>query len=289
MATWQVEPSADVLRPRVGRQLALPWRERRFLYSAYERLLGALADDRRYLVVPLRELRGAPRDRVVVGLRHDVDDRLESALELARLERRHGLRSTYYLLHTAAYYRRAALPDFLRLQELGHEVGWHNDLVTLQCVEGVDARKYLRGELDWLRRAGLEVVGTAAHGSYWGHRLGYSNNAFFRDFEGEVDAVGDCRIEKAALAEFGLEYDANLLAPDHYFSDARFDPAGRRWHPEYLDLASFRPGEAVILLVHPCHWDRSAAGKTARIYARGGRRLLSGPTRPRAPLPASRS
>jgi hypothetical protein len=216
-----------------------------------------------------------------------VDDRLDSALELARLEQRHGLRATYYLLHSASYYRRAALPDFLRLQELGHEVGWHNDLVTLQCVEGVDARAYLHGELAWLRGAGLDVVGTAAHGSYWGHRLGYSNNAFFRDFEGEVDRVGDSVIDKGSLAEFGFEYDANLLGEDHYFSDARFDDAGRRWHPGYLDLASFRAGETVILLVHPCHWDASVAGKAARTYARGARRLVSPPRRSPASEPES--
>jgi hypothetical protein len=289
MSTWQVEPSADVLRPRAARQVVLPWRERHFLYEAYERLLRALADEDRYRVVPLRELRSAPRDRVVVGLRHDVDDRLDSALELARLERRHGLRSTYFLLHSAAYYRRAALPEFLRLQELGHEVGWHNDLVTLQCVEGVDARTYLRGELDWLRGAGVDVVGTAAHGSYWGHRLGYSNNAFFSDFEGQVGRVGDCELAKGTLAEFGLAYDANLLGEDHYFSDARFDAGGRRWHPDYLDLESFRPGETVILLVHPCHWDASIAAKAARTYARGGRRLVSAPRREPAAPPASPS
>jgi hypothetical protein len=287
VSTWEVEPSAEVLRPRIGRQLVLPWRERGFLYAAYERVLRELADESRYRVVPLREFRAAPRDRVVVGLRHDVDDRLDSALALAGLEGRHGLRSTYFLLHSAAYYRRAALPQFLRLQELGHEVGWHNDLVTLQCVEGVDPRAYLAGELGWLRGAGLDVVGTAAHGSYWGHRLGYSNNAFFRDFEGEVDSVGDTKLARGTLAEFGFEYDANLLGEDHYFSDARFDPGGRRWHPDYLDLSAYRPGESVILLVHPCHWDGSVAGKAARTYVRGARRALS-VTRPRpAPRPAS--
>jgi hypothetical protein len=154
-------------------------------------------------------------------------------------------------------------------------------------VEGVDAKAYLRGELAWLRGAGLDVVGSAAHGSYWGHRLGYSNNAFFRDFEGEVDRVGDRELQKGTLAEFGFEYDANMLGEDHYFSDARFDEAGRRWHPDYLDLAAFRPGETVILLVHPCHWDATATAKAARTYARGARRVLSPPRRGPAPPPAS--
>jgi len=288
VSSWEPEGPDEVLRPRIGRQLALPWRERSFLYGAYERLLDELADGSRYRVVPLREFRDAPRDRVLVGVRHDVDDRLDSALELAELERRRGLRSTYFLLHTAPYYRRDALPDFLRLQELGHEVGWHNDLVTLQVVEGVDPRRHLAGELEWLRGAGIDVVGSAAHGSYWGHRLSYSNNAFFRDFAGETEQMGEVELAKGTLAEFGLAYDANLLEPDHYYSDARFDERGRRWHPDYLELDRLRPGESVILLVHPCHWDRSLAVKTVRTYARGLRRL----SRPRSvpgSLPASPS
>lgn len=292
---WKPESAPDLLRPRVARQLALPWRERGFLYSAYERLLRRLADESRYRVVPLREFGEAPRDRVVVGLRHDVDERLESALELARLERRYGLRSTYFLLHTARYYRRDALPAYRELEALGHEVGWHNDLVTLQCVHGVESKGYLAAELAWLRTAGLEVVGTAAHGSYWCHALGYSNVYFFADFPEavpgfpNVERVGEHVIAKGTLSEFGLVYEANHLGQEHYFSDARFDAAGRRWHPDFLELERREPGESVILLVHPCHWDRTVAGKAARTYASGVRRLLSAPRRGPAPRPASRS
>lgn len=292
---WEIEPSAEILRPRVARQLALPWRERRFLYSAYERLLESLADSARFLVVPLREFREAPHERILVGLRHDVDDRLESAVELGRLEHERGLRSTYFVLHTTPYYARRdeVLAALRRLQDdYGHEIGWHNDLVTLQCVHGVEPREYLARELEWLRGAGIDVVGTAAHGSYWSHARGYHNVYFFSDFDEVVpgfpnsERVGDCLVAKGTLSEFGLEYEAGHLGEEHYYSDARFDSVGRRWHPDFLDLRRFDPGEAIVLLVHACHWDASFEAKAARTLMRGLRRLAGGPRRRSAPPPA---
>jgi hypothetical protein len=276
--------------------LARPWTERSFVHARYERLLDALTDSSRFRVVPLRELATAPRDRVVVGLRHDIEERFGSGLEMAALEAERGLSATYFILHTARYYANAGwgrarrdesiVAGLRRLQELGHEVGWHNDLVTLQCVHDVEPRQYLAAELEWLRGHGIDVRGTSSHGSYWAHRLGYHNNYFFEDFD-EVherfpnkDAVqvGDrrCVLSKGRLREFGLEYEAYHLGEDHYFSDARFDSDGRRWHTDGIDLDSLEPGDRAIVLTHPDYWDPSVARKAMRTAAWSVRRLFVG-------------
>lgn len=295
-ADWKPEPTEKALRRRPLRVLARPWTERRFLHRDYARLCERLADPSRFHVVPLREFAAAPRDRVVVGLRHDVDERLRGGLDMAAVEHRFGLRSTYFILHTTRYYgrvgwrrathRQSLIPRLRRLQELGHEVGWHNDLVTLQCVYDIEPREYLAAELNWLRGHGVDVRGSAAHGSYWAHRLGYHNNYFFADFDevhadrpnNEVVEAGErrCTLSKGRLAEFGLEYEAYHLGEDHYFSDARFDETGRRWHPERLDLDRLEPGERIIVLVHPDYWDASVAHKAARTVGWGAKRLVTG-------------
>jgi len=59
-------------------RLLFPFIERRFTYAEYARFLGGLGDRD---VVPMRELARGAGD---LALRHDVDSRLESALELAR-------------------------------------------------------------------------------------------------------------------------------------------------------------------------------------------------------------
>jgi hypothetical protein len=266
-AEFATPASEELLRRRPLRRLVEPWLERRFTYGRYDRFLAGL-QERDAWVGPLAELRTVPREHLAVGLRHDVDDRLASALQLARLEARRGLRATYFLLHTAPYYRRerSVMKAFRELQDgLGHEVGIHYDVLSLQLAEGADARAVLRDELAWLRSGGLRIGGAASHGSYWSHKLGFANADFFAAEPRFVDGV---ELARGTLAEYGLDYEAYALGNEHARSDAHFDASGRRWHPELLAHESFRPGERIVVLTHPCLWDASVAAKAVRTTAR---------------------
>lgn len=258
--------------------MLFPLVERRFIYAEYARFLDRLGGR---VVAPMRDFARGEGD---LALRHDVDSRLDSALELARLEHDRGLRATYFVLHTAPYWNDPGLVDELhRLQGLGHEVGFHNDLVTLQRLEGIDAGAYLRQALARLRRGGIDVVGAAAHGSPWCHRLGFHNNYVFRGWDEPVPGFPSTEVpQKLDPAEFGLEYEAYHVPRDEYFSDSAFVD-GRRAHPADLHL---EPGKRTIVLVHPCHWDRSVAAKAARLAVLLRRRSL---TVARVGRPGSRS
>ena len=256
---------SELMKEPLSSRLLFPLRERRFTYGEYARFLDSLGG---LAVVPMREL---ARGVGAVALRHDVDSRLESALELAALEAARGLRATYFVLHTAPYWGEAGLLPRLRgLQELGHEVGFHNDLLTLQRVEGADPRAVLERELARLRGGGIEVVGAAAHGSPWCHRLGFHNNYVFAGWDEPRPGYPNRDVpEKLDPAEFGLEYEAYHVPHDAYFSDSSF-VGGRRAHPADFPL---EPGQRSILLVHPDHWDASAAAKWRRLAAKLGRRV----------------
>ncbi|MDX6492290.1 MAG: hypothetical protein QOH02_225 [Gaiellaceae bacterium] len=255
--------SRSVKEPLASRVL-FPLTERRFTYAEYDRFLDRLEGRD---AVPLREFAEGHGD---TALRHDVDDRLESALELARREHARGLRATYFVLHTAPYWTRDDLLDRLgQLQALGHEVGWHNDLVTLALVHGGNPAEYLRRELDRLRSAGIDVVGVAAHGSPWCHRLGFHNDYAFADLPQPIPGFPTRFEPIGTLADFGFDYDAYSLGEDTYFSDSRFD-RGRRAHPSNFRL---EPGRRAIVLTHPCHWDASTAAKTRRLARRVAQRL----------------
>ena len=254
-------------------RIAFPLVERRFTYREYAGFLHRLGER---VVVPMREFASGDGD---LALRHDVDLRLQSAIELARIEHDRGLRATYFLLHTAPYWTGEELvPAARRLQELGHEVGFHNDLVTLERVFGLDdAGAFLREQLDRLREGGIEIVGAAAHGSPWCHELGFHNNYVFRGWDEPVAGFPLTEVpQKLDPADFGLEYEAYHVPNDVYFSDSAF-VGGRRAHPADLTL---NPGKRTIVLVHPCHWDASIRAKARRLAAKVARRA-------RAPRPAS--
>jgi hypothetical protein len=246
-------------------RLGFPWTERRFTYAEYDRFLGQLADRE---VVPLREFARGAGD---LALRHDVDSRLDSALRLAHLEHDRGLRATYFVLHTAPYWDDGELLTRVRsLQDLGHEVGFHNDLVTVERVHGGDARAVLEEALARVRGAGIDVVGAAAHGSPWCHRLGFHNNYVFAGWDEPQPGFPSRDVpEKLDPAEFGLEYEAYHVPRDVYFSDSSFVD-GRRAHPADFEL---EPGHRTIVLTHPEHWDASAAAKWRRLATKTARRI----------------
>lgn len=271
----------------LARRALFPLTERRFTHESYARFLDRLVGGERYRVVPLREFRETPPgDGVVVGLRHDVDVSLRSACVLARLEHERGLRSSYFVLHTAGYWRSGSLVPALRTlqDELGHEIGWHNDLVTLECVHGGDAKRFLGDELARLRACGIRIGGVVSHGSIHCGALGYHNDYFFVHCEREIPSYPNTRVvttargprpvPKASLADFNLDYDGSYLGEDAFFHDSFFHPNGRRWHVDELDLDSLPAGTKAIVLVHPCHWDASAPAKVARLARLAGGRLL---------------
>lgn len=260
---WGPLPSGELLRRRPLRRLAAPFRERRFTYGAYAAFLERLAGCE---VVPLREFSAARvGERAVVGLRHDIDAWLDSALVLARLEAERGLRATYFALHTAPYYR-DAIPALKALQERGHEIGLHNDALS---VAG-DPGETLRRELERLREAGLEVVGVAGHGSRAAHERRLFGHQVFSGlparprFPNSAIAPREPDFPQVTLAELGLAYDADFLDNDRYYADSFYDERGRRWHPEELDADALGPGTKTIVLTHPCHWDEGLSAKLRR-------------------------
>src|SRR4051812_48944821 len=68
-------------------------------------LLDLIGEGQEALPVGAVVQRPPDRRDGLVALRHDVDHDLENAVRFAALERQHGLRSSYYVLHTDWYYR----------------------------------------------------------------------------------------------------------------------------------------------------------------------------------------
>lgn len=100
-----------------------------FTYSAYARLIKLLQETG-YVVTSYEDY--AKNKRCVI-LRHDVDNSLEKAVELARVEHQlGGIKSTYFLLLTSDFYNIFSLKGMRMVEGIlscGHDIGLHFDEV----------------------------------------------------------------------------------------------------------------------------------------------------------------
>lgn len=264
---WRAAPpaiSSDewVVRNSCVRQL----QRARWSWRAYRALLAELQSPR-YLVVPMREyarlVTAPPGDRVLVGLRHDLDGNLCRAERMAEIEAAAGFRATYFVRHTDPYFgwgwpevtrREAVVPRYRRIAALGHEIGLHLDALSMAFEHGADPVRLLTDDLAWMRAHGLDVVGAAAHGSPMSHQAGFENYELFAGMTTRTTLIYAGRsvplgaVNPAAL---GIAYETYHLPGDDYLSEA-----GGTW--EGVDpiarLRSAKPGARVQLLVHPVWW-----------------------------------
>lgn len=255
--------------------------EANFTYTKYVEFLTKISDTSKYTVLPLNEFRKTFRpNKIVIGLRHDVDLDLKLAKKLSTVENNFGFRSTYFILHTASYYLKkpdsmavhseSILPTLKEMQDdYNDEIGWHNDLVTLQLVYKINPVSFLHQELNWLRSNNLNITGTASHGSSFCSLYKYLNFYFFDECkypivgqyinnERAIVNGSEVTLQHGHLRDFGLDYEAYFLNNNKYYSDASFIN-GQRWNIGLLDLKTLKSGDRLIILMHPCYYYSSGS------------------------------
>lgn len=192
-----------------------------------------------------------PGDGIV--LRHDVDERLDRAFDMARLEFECGIRSTYFILDTASYWKYCDADMYktiLLIQNAyGHEVGWHNNAITVYYRSHQPIREVIELPLYALRRAGLTIRGTASHGDPMCHERNYINYNVFGFKANPWDGYNG---ETFKLEDFGLTYEAYHNGQTGYISDSH----GRWTDDNDVKLwLFFEQGGRIQLLIHPEWWD----------------------------------
>jgi len=259
-------------------QMAEP--DTNFTWEKYAGFLKIVSDTSKYIVLPVNEFRKTfNNNKIVIGLRHDVDLDLNLAYKFSSIESDLGFRSTYFILHSAPYYLKNAnnmevhneeiIPILKSMQDEKHfEIGWHNDLVTLQVIYNINPVNYFHKELDWLRSNGLNIYGTAAHGSNNAKTYHYVNFYFFEECtfpalpgrENNISVPKDVKVItliKGKLSDFNLQYEAYFLNNNKAYSDATITN-GIRWNIGMLDLSQLIPGDRAIILLHPTHWHKGS-------------------------------
>lgn len=231
-------------------------------------------------VVSMREVFAGNRSPRVVGLRHDVDNHsqaLDTAVALARWEAEHGWRSTYFLLHTARYWKDGRWRQAAEtIADLGHEIGLHVDALAQALVHGGNPHEIVSEALAEMRAEGLSVIGVVGHGNQVCHRAEFANDEQFvecvRPEYGEPDRLLEyagrtLRLDPRPLAAFGLEYESIGLRQHERDGVIRTrdgqvynTDSGKKWYyPFEQTIAEFHAIEdgQLHLLLHPDHWHQA--------------------------------
>lgn len=252
--------------------LAGPPDSARFTWADYDKLLAEITKPR-YRVLPLKDFAtDATTDKVIVGLRHDIDSHPEKALVMADLETRTGMRSTYFLLHSALYYgtvknglmiRNAAIDDLAKqLHDRNFEIGIHTDLFTMMWDYQFDPVAFIQAEIAYYKDMGIPVVGAAAHGNAAVIGKSVNNMWMFSEFgkHGTITVNGKIyEYGNHGIADYGLTYEGYHLRRDAYTGD--IDPRfkGKPVDDMIAYIASLPTGSRLIILAHPEHWGAPSA------------------------------
>jgi hypothetical protein len=193
----------------------------------------------------------------VLGLRHDVDNFLEPAVQMAEWESDRGYLSTYFILHTAPYWddKDQLQRGLERIAECGHEIGFHVNAITAAIETGGDPLEILERDVCELRGYGYDVRGVVAHGDNACYRYGFVNDELFTesarpDYGAPDRIVGGVKLNPVSRTTFGFDYDPNWLPRAEYLSDS-----GGRWSRPFAPVAAGFPYDGQLhLLVHPDWW-----------------------------------
>jgi hypothetical protein len=243
-------------------------RKARFTRKQLEELFETISDSK-FCILPLNNFRKIKDTRVLIGLRIDVDTDPFKALKLARMLWSYETQGTFFFLSTAWYAGRITKNGLKRnnlgwlykaVHEFGHEIGIHNDLLTVVMKHRLDPMKFTYDELSYYAILGFPIYGTSSHGSEIAKRTvpnyeifsEYTKNRFVK-YKKRVYEIGTYY-----LSDYTFKYETYHLSHNCYISDAngkfRIDGKVVSFAQVICKLKTAQKGTRIQLLIHPEHW-----------------------------------
>lgn len=194
-----------------------------FTYKAYRSLIELLKKHG-YQFISYNDCN---QEGNVVIFRHDIDNSLEKALEIAKIEQEYNIKSTYFVLLSTDFYNifskrsNAILKEITRL---GHDVGLHFDETRYEIGHVDDLEHYINYEKAILEAAlGSEINCVSMHRP---SRWILDNDIQFKNMINSYSKV------------FFNDYK--------YLSDSRM-----HWREDVLKIIASNDFEKLHILTHP--------------------------------------
>lgn len=204
-----------------------------------------------------------PNQRAIVH-RHDIDTDLRTARKLFEIEKKHGIRSTFYFrLSTLDF------PFMREIEEYGSEASYHyEELATFAKENGIKTAAQIRPRLAEIRasfirnfrsieqRLGKKMTTVASHGDFANRRLKLNNTEILKDQAlRETCGIACEAYDKAILDNIDF-YVADRPYPEYFHPSAPSGALGRH--------------ARICLLTHPrqfeTNWIENTKDNLFRLY-----------------------
>jgi len=174
---------------------------------------------------------GSQENCKIAIMRHDVDRNINTALEMASIEEKFGVSSTYYFRYPQTF-----KPDIIKeIEKMGHEVGYHYETLSKKHGDYSKAIKLFEYELSEFNQH-FKVSTVCAHGALSFYRsLDLWNHYDYKDYG---------LIAEAYLSLRGIPYYSDTSRKWRDFNDT----------DEMINVLTEREDNIVYFLTHPGRW-----------------------------------
>lgn len=196
-----------------------------------------------------------------LAIKHDVETNVNRAHNIALIEARYGIRSTFFV---QAELLEGNLSQLLSIVELGHEVTYHYDVLDANNGDIEKATIEFSETIRKFEEAGFAITSVCPHGNPMMNRNGWSSNKdFFRDvgvsnkFSNIFDLVvqGKEKIGRDFIYVSDAGYGFNIISDITHNDKLLSEDIPLGGIDEVLNLISEH--EAVVVSTHPHRWNPS--------------------------------
>jgi hypothetical protein len=204
-----------------------------------------------------------PVEKIVIH-RHDIDTDLRTTRKLFEIEKKHGIKSSYYF--------RISTLDFnlmREIEEYGSEASYHyEELATFAKKNKIKSPAEIRSRLPQIReeflgnfrwieqRFGKKMTTVAGHGDFANRRLKLSNTEILDDNQLRKNCGIECETYDSSLLDNIDIYIADRPHPQYYYPTSPFDAIGRH--------------NKIYFLTHPrqveTNWKENTKDNLTRCY-----------------------
>lgn len=196
-----------------------------FTYDAYKNLIFLLRENG----YEITDYLNCDKYEKCAILRHDIDNDLNKALTLAKIEQEIGVKSTYFVLLATQFYNIAekeCKEKVLKIKELGHNIGLHFDE---QNYEHCDVESKIEFEAEIMSNIlGIQIKTVSMHRP--------SRNTLVANYE----------LNGTLINSYGSKFFDNFK----YISDSR-----HCWHEDVKTIVKSNKYPRLQILTHAIWYD----------------------------------